>query len=87
MKGNCVDCGCPVGAEPVPYEGGEAKPLAPGNSSFQIELPDEAQHQPVARCEPCRLKHREKWEGRRKQLPWLIAMAIVALVYVVWLLW
>jgi len=87
IKGNCVECGCPLGAEPAPFEGSKSKPLAPGNSSFQIELPDEAQHQRVARCKPCRLKHREKWETRRRQLPWLIALAAACVAYAVWLLW
>jgi len=35
IKGNCVECGCPLGAEPAPFEGSKSKPLAPGILHFK----------------------------------------------------
>ena len=81
-----MDCGRSIDFDPRPFEGVKKKPLAPGNSAFQLEMPDEVQHKPPVRCEACRIAHRHKWERRKRQLPWLIAVAVLMLGLSLWLL-
>ena len=81
-----MDCGRSIDFDPRPFEGVKKKPLAPGNSAFQLEMPDEVQHKPPVRCEACRIAHRHKWERRKRQLPWLIAVAVLLLGLSLWLL-
>jgi len=69
-----------------PFTSGTAKPLAPGNTRLHMELPDEAQHKRPERCEECKLDHYMKWQARRKQLPWLIALAPGLLALAGWVL-
>ena len=83
---NCVDCGRPIDFDPSPFEGVKKKPLAPGNSAFQVSMPDEAQHQRPIRCEACRISHHNKWDRRKRQLPWLITVAVLLLGLSLWLL-
>ncbi len=85
VHGNCVDCGQPLAASPVPFAEKSNKPLAPGNTRLQMEMPDEAQHKSPERCEKCKLGHYQKWQSRRKQLPWLVALAVVLVVLVGWM--
>ena len=85
VHGNCVDCGRPVEFDPTPFTGAAAKPLAPGNTRLHMELPDEMQHKHPERCEECKLTHFVKWQARRKQLPWLIALAVGSLALAGWL--
>jgi hypothetical protein len=81
-----VDCGRAIDFDPRPFEGVKKKPLAPGNSAFQMEMPYEVQYLKPIRCEPCRIAHTLKWERRKRQLPWLIAMAVLLLGLSLWLL-
>ena len=81
-----MDCGRSIDFDPRPIEGVKKKPLAPGNSAFQLEMPDEVQHKPPVRCEACRIAHRHKWDRRKRQLPWLIAVAVLLLGLSLWLL-
>ena len=81
-----MDCGRSIDFDPRPFEGVKKKPLAPGNSAFQLEMPDEVQHKPPVRCEACRIAHRHKWDRRKRQLPWLIAVAVLLLGLSLWLL-
>ena len=83
---SCVDCGRSIDFDPRPFEGVKKKPLAPGNSAFQLEMPDEVQHKPPVRCEACRIAHRHKWDRRKRQLPWLIGVAVLMLGLSLWLL-
>ena len=69
----------------APFTGAPAKPLAPGNTRLHMELPDEMQHKHPERCEECKLAHFVKWQARRKQLPWLIALAVGSLALAGWL--
>lgn len=85
VHGNCVDCGRPVEFDARPFTGAGAKPLAPGNTRLHMELPDEMQHKHPERCEECKLAHFVKWQARRKQLPWLIALAVGSLALAGWL--
>jgi hypothetical protein len=85
VHGNCVDCGRPVEFDARPFTGAGAKPLAPGNTRLHMELPDEMQHKHPERCEECKLAHFVKWQARRKQLPWLIALAAGSLALAGWL--
>ena len=85
VHGNCVDCGRPVEFDPTPFTGAAAKPLAPGNTRLHMELPDEMQHKHPERCEECKLAHFVKWQAQRKQLPWLIALAVGSLALAGWL--
>ena len=85
VHGNCVDCGRPVDFDARPFTGAGAKPLAPGNTRLHMELPDEMQHKHPERCEECKLAHFVKWQARRKQLPWLIALAVGSLALAGWL--
>ena len=57
IQESCVECGHPIAAVPRPFEESGKKPLAPGNSQFQMELPNEIQHQNPLRCEECRTAH------------------------------
>jgi len=82
----CVDCGRGINFDPRPFVEVKKKPLAPGNSAFQLEMPDEVQHLKPVRCEPCRIAHTLKWERRKRQLPWLIAVAVLLLGLSLWLL-
>ena len=81
-----MDCGRSIDFDPRPFEEVKKKPLAPGNSAFQLEMPDEVQHKPPVRCEACRIAHRHKWDRRKRQLPWLIAVAVLLLGLSLWLL-
>ena len=81
-----MDCGRSIDFDPRPFEGVKKKPLAPGNSAFQLEMPDEVQHKPPIRCEPCRIAHTNKWDRRKRQLPWLIGVAVLMLGLSLWLL-
>ena len=81
-----MDCGRAIDFDPRPFEGMKKKPLAPGNSAFQLEMPDEVQHKPPVRCKECRITHRHKWERRKRQLPWLISVAVLLLGLSLWLL-
>ncbi|MDE2682490.1 MAG: hypothetical protein OSB29_14145 [Verrucomicrobiota bacterium] len=83
---NCVDCGRPVEFNPTAFTGAAAKPLAPGNTRLHMELPDEMQHKHPERCEECKLAHYMKWQARKKQLPWLIALAAGLLALAGWVL-
>ena len=85
VHGNCVDCGRPVDFDARPFTGAGAKPLAPGNTRLHMELPDEMQHKHPERCEECKLAHFVKWQARRNQLPWLIALAVGSLALAGWL--
>ena len=51
---SCVDCGRSINFDSQPFEGVKKKPLAPGNSAFQSEMPDEVQHKPPVRGVPDR---------------------------------
>tara|TARA_B100001939_G_C16404620_1_gene389787 strand:+ start:41 stop:352 length:312 start_codon:yes stop_codon:yes gene_type:complete len=84
VQENCVECGRPVGGNPEPFESADNKPLAPGNSQFQLEMPNEIQHQNPLRCEACRLAHHSRWADRKRQLPWLATLAILLLIWVAW---
>ena len=86
LQESCIDCGRSLEFDPRPFEGVKQKPLAPGNSRLQMKLPDEMQHQRPVRCETCRNAHREKWEWRKRQLPWLIAIVVVLLGASLWLI-
>ena len=79
-----MDCGRSIDFDPRPFEGVKIKPLAPGNSAFQLDMPDEVQHKPPVRCEPCRIAHLHKWERRKRQLPWLIGVAVLLLGLSLW---
>ena len=81
-----MDCERSIDFDARPFEGVKKKPLAPGNSRFQLEMPDEVQHKRPVRCEACRIAHHEKWERRKRQLPWLIAVAVLLLGLSLWLL-
>ena len=87
VHGNCVNCGRPLEFDPTPFNSGNAsaKPLAPGNTRLHMELPDEMQHKRPERCEDCKLAHHIKWQARRKQLPWLIALAAGLLALAGWI--
>ena len=64
-----------------------AKPLALGNTPLHMELPNEAQDKRPEFCEECKLVHYMKWQARRKQPPWLIALVMGLMVITEWLLW
>ena len=84
---SCVDYGRSIDFDPRPFEGVKKKPLAPGNTRLHMELPDEVQHKSPERCESCKLAHYVKWQARKKQLPWLIALVVGLLALAGWLLW
>ena len=81
-----MDCGRTSDFNPRPFVEVKKKPLAPGNSAFQLAMPDEVQHKRPVRCEPCRIAHHVKWERRKRQLPWLIALAVLLVGFSLWLL-
>ena len=87
VHGNCVDCGRPAEVDPTPFTKAAAKPLAPGNTRLRIELPAQAQHKSPERCESCKLAYYVKWQSRKQQLPWLVALVVGVLVLTGWLLW
>ena len=86
IQESCIDCGRSLEFDPRPFKGVKDKPLAPGNTRRQMGLPDEMQHQRPVRCESCRTAHSEKWARRKRQLPWLIAFAMILLALALWLL-
>ncbi len=83
---NCVNCGRPIDFDPSPFEGVKKKPLAPGNSAFQVSLPDEMQHNRPVRCDACQMAHSKKWNSRKRLLPWLITIIVLLIMLGLWLL-
>ena len=84
IQESCIECGRPILAAPRPFEKPGKKPLAPGNSQFQMELPNEIQHQNPLRCVECRMAHQSRWKNRKRQLPWLVSLAVLLLIWVAW---